>query len=59
MLSGTEQIRRVLQIFRDEGMRVGEVQTGLGQGYAPARKMYEACGFEPTMEFVTYNISLD
>jgi ribosomal protein S18 acetylase RimI-like enzyme len=56
---GTKQIARALDILKERGMNIVEVQTGLADDYAPARHMYEKCGFEPTMEFVTYHASLD
>lgn len=56
---GTRQIARVLEILRERGMKIAEVQTGLADDYGPARCMYEKCGFKPTMEFVTYHASLD
>ena len=55
---GTAQIERVLEIFREEGMQLAEVETGLDAGYGPARSMYKKCGFEPTIERVTYHLSL-
>jgi GNAT superfamily N-acetyltransferase len=51
---GTGQVHFVLDIFRREGMKLAEVVTGLGSGYAPARRMYEKCGFEALMENVRY-----
>lgn len=55
---GTKQILCVLDIFRKEGLELAEVRTGKGPGYMPARRMYEKCGFEATMESVTYHLSL-
>jgi ribosomal protein S18 acetylase RimI-like enzyme len=56
---GTEQIVKTMGILKERGMKVVEVQTGLTEEYGPARHMYEKCGFEPTMEFLTYHASLD
>ncbi len=55
---GTAQIRHLLNIFRERGMRFAKVVTGGGEGYAPARKMYEKCGFEATMKSVIYHTRL-
>lgn len=56
---GTEQIVKTMGILKERGMKVVEVQTGLAEEYGPARRIYEKCGFEPTMEFLTYHASLD
>jgi GNAT superfamily N-acetyltransferase len=42
---GTAQIRRVLDILRTRGFREARVATGDHPFFAPARQMYEACGF--------------
>jgi ribosomal protein S18 acetylase RimI-like enzyme len=55
---GTAQIEHLLGIFKERGMNLAEVVTGLDPGYAPARCMYEKCGFEPTQERVYYHLSL-
>jgi GNAT superfamily N-acetyltransferase len=51
---GTAQVQRVLGIFREEGMEYATVGTGLNEGHAPARHMYEKAGFEPVMEYRMY-----
>jgi GNAT superfamily N-acetyltransferase len=56
---GTTQVERVLEIFRDEGMRIACVGTGLNEGHAPARRMYEKAGFEPVIEYRMYSRPLD
>ncbi len=56
---GTMQIERVLEIFRDEGMSIACVGTGLNEGHAPARRMYEKAGFEPVIEYRMYSRRLD
>ncbi len=55
---GTSQIQHVLGLMREKGMRIAEVRTGLGPEYAPARRVYEKCGFSPTTRSVTYHLSL-
>ena len=55
---GTNQIQYVLGLMREKGMRIAEVRTGLGPEYAPARRVYEKCGFSPTMESAIYHLSL-
>ncbi len=56
---GTAQVEHVLDIFRDAGMRVACVGTGLNEGHAPARRMYEKAGFEPVIEYRMYSRRLD
>ncbi len=51
---GTAQCQRVLEIFRQEGMRYAKVHTGLDPAHVPARAMYEKMGFEPIMPHVEY-----
>jgi len=56
---GTTQVDEVLEIFRDEGMKIACVGTGLNEGHAPARRMYEKAGFEPVIEYRMYSRRLD
>ncbi|MBD3293173.1 MAG: GNAT family N-acetyltransferase [Armatimonadia bacterium] len=56
---GTSQVERVLEIFREAGMRIACVGTGLNEGHAPARAMYEKAGFEPVIEYRMYSRPLD
>ncbi|MEA3403851.1 MAG: GNAT family N-acetyltransferase [Armatimonadota bacterium] len=56
---GTMQVQRVLELFRDEGMRIACVGTGLNEGHAPARRMYEKAGFEPVIDYRMYSRRLD
>lgn len=56
---GTMQVERVLEIFREAGMRIACVGTGLNEGHAPARRMYEKAGFEPVIEYRMYAQRLD
>lgn len=51
---GTMQVARVLQIFREAGMEYACVGTGLNEGHAPARRVYEKNGFEPLIDYVMY-----
>lgn len=51
---GTAQVERVLAIFREAGMRIACVGTGLNEGHAPARRMYEKAGFEPVIDYRMY-----
>ncbi|MGD9497219.1 MAG: N-acetyltransferase family protein [Armatimonadota bacterium] len=51
---GSAQVQRVLAIFREAGMRIACVGTGLNQGHAPARRMYEKAGFEPVIDYRMY-----
>lgn len=45
---------RVLARFREEGMTVAKVTTGLDEAHAPARAAYKKVGFERGSESVTY-----
>ena len=56
---GTTQVERVLEIFRDAGLKIACVGTGLNEGHAPARRMYEKAGFEPVIEYRMYSRPLD
>ena len=51
---GTAQVGKVLQIFRDEGIKYATVGTGLNEGHAPARRVYEKAGFAPVIEYRMY-----
>ena len=45
---------RVLEHFREEGMVVAKVTTGLDEAHAPARVAYKKVGFERGTSSVTY-----
>lgn len=47
---GTLQLQFVLNKFKKRGMKIAEVGTGLNEGHAPARKLYERAGFEPLFD---------
>ncbi len=51
---GTAQCRRVLEIFRQEGMKYATVHTGLDPTHAPARAMYEKTGFQALIPHAEY-----
>lgn len=51
---GTAQVQAVLVLFRQAGMKYATVGTGLNEGHAPARHMYEKAGFKPVMEYRMY-----
>lgn len=51
---GTMQVNKILEIFREAGMEVACVGTGLNEGHAPARRVYEKCGFEPLIDYRMY-----
>ncbi|MGI5817670.1 MAG: GNAT family N-acetyltransferase [Armatimonadota bacterium] len=56
---GTAQVERVVEIFREARMKIACVGTGLNEGHAPARRMYEKAGFEPVIEYRMYSRPLD
>ncbi len=51
---GTALVQRALAELRTAGCKVAIVVTGLDDGHAPARRVYEKCGFEPFHQSVTY-----
>ncbi|MDH7570437.1 MAG: GNAT family N-acetyltransferase [Armatimonadota bacterium] len=55
---GTAQHREVLRIFREHGMRVAKVTTGLDEAHAPARRSYEKAGFNRCTTHITYFLYL-
>ncbi|RLI37816.1 GNAT family N-acetyltransferase [Candidatus Bathyarchaeota archaeon] len=55
---GTEQYRRVIEIFKYEGMRFATVTTGLDDAHKPARRAYKKVGFNKAIPMVTYYMKL-
>jgi GNAT superfamily N-acetyltransferase len=55
---GTLQVNKTLELFREAGMEYACVGTGLNEGHAPARRVYEKCGFEPLIEYRMYSQKL-
>jgi len=51
---GSLQVERVLEVFREAGMQYATVGTGLNEGHAPARRIYEKNGFKPLIQYVMY-----
>jgi GNAT superfamily N-acetyltransferase len=51
---GTALVEQALDALRAAGVRLAIVVTGLDDGHAAARRVYEKCGFEPFHQFVTY-----
>lgn len=51
---GTALVQQALQALRAAGCRFALVITGLDDGHAPARHVYEKCGFEAFHQSVTY-----
>jgi ribosomal protein S18 acetylase RimI-like enzyme len=50
----TFMYRHVLEHFREQGLRFAHVDTGLDDAHIPARRAYEATGFDravPTVEY--------
>jgi len=46
--------RHVPERFRAEGLRYAHVDTGLDDAHVPARRTYEAVGFDRTVPTVEY-----
>lgn len=51
---GTFMYRQVLQHFRDQGLRFALVETDLDVPHVPARRAYEAVGFDRQHRIVRY-----
>ena len=51
---GKFMYRHVLDYFRKEGVNVAFVETGLDDPHIPARKAYEAAGFDRSASIVLY-----
>lgn len=56
---GSQLLNNVLNIFREKGLLYANVITGLNEGHAPARRMYEKAGFEPLAKNVVYTMKLN
>jgi ribosomal protein S18 acetylase RimI-like enzyme len=50
----TFMYRHVLEHFRAQGLRFAHVDTGLDDAHIPARRAYEATGFDRTVPAVDY-----
>ncbi len=50
----TRQVERVLSLMREAGMEYAAVGTGLNEGHAAARRVYEKAGFKPVIEYRMY-----
>ena len=50
----TFMYRHVLERFRQEGLRFAHVDTGLDDAHIPARRAYEAIGFDRRVPTVDY-----
>lgn len=57
--TGTRQVERVLELFREAGLRYADVTTNHDQGHAGARRMYEKAGFKPVFISIRYMRPLD
>ncbi len=55
---GTALVQMALDKLREAGMPIAVVITGLDEGHAAARRVYERCGFEPFHQSVTYVMEL-
>ena len=54
----TQMYRHVLAEFRHHGMRFARVRTGGDPSHAPARRAYEAAGFEASLPWREYFMKL-
>lgn len=55
---GSLLVGKVLATFREKGMIYANVSTGLNDGHAAARRMYEKAGFEPLTKTIGYAMKL-
>ena len=55
---GQQLYKAVLDYFREQGMVVAKVFTGLDDAHAPARRAYQRAGFDHSLEHVTYYMEL-
>lgn len=55
---GRQMYRKVLDLFKEKGMRFAKVLTGSDEGHAPARKAYESVGFNIKWPTVNYYMRL-
>jgi ribosomal protein S18 acetylase RimI-like enzyme len=55
----TFMYRAVLEHFRELGLRYAHVDTGLDDAHIPARRAYEAVGFDRAVPTVDYWLALD
>lgn len=51
---GKFMYRYVLQYFREQGLRFAHVETDLDEPHIPARRAYEAVGFDREVRIVLY-----
>lgn len=51
--------KKSCETFKENGLRVAKVSTGLDEGHAPARKAYEKAGFKLSLPSVKYYMKLD
>ena len=55
---GQTMYRYVLEKFRQAGVKVARVTTGLDYAHAPARRAYERAGFSRHLDSTTYYMEL-
>jgi ribosomal protein S18 acetylase RimI-like enzyme len=51
---GTFQCQEIISWMKEQGVEYIQVDTGLDESHAPARRMYEKAGFDRSFEHVTY-----
>lgn len=55
---GSHLVEMALERVRASGVSLALVITGLDEGHAAARRVYEKCGFQPFHQSVTYVMEL-
>ena len=56
---GKKLLEHGLTKLKENGIRLAVVSTGLNEGHAPARNMYEKAGFKPVSRNITYAMNLE
>lgn len=51
---GQALVQKALERIRESGVPLAIVLTGLDEGHAAARRVYEKCGFKPLHQSITY-----
>ncbi|MHA2128107.1 MAG: GNAT family N-acetyltransferase [Promethearchaeota archaeon] len=51
---GTFQCQEMISRMKEQGVAYIQVDTGLDESHAPARRMYEKIGFDRAFEHITY-----
>lgn len=56
---GSKLLQAAITQLREQDIQHVEVTTGLDDGHAPARRLYEKAGFKPIHSSIRYTLTLD